>query len=90
MSERLIHVLSVRGESLNKVRARVIVRLGPVSQGDQYWFEGTDRVKRSLRVLHFRQGPHLGTLLLEGEPDDLNALESGMYLYGRSFGQGEG
>lgn len=86
MSEKLIHILSIREESTGQVRARAIVRLGSVNPGDEYWFEGIDRVRRSLRVIDFRQGPHLATVLLEGKSDDLDALQIGMYLYGESFG----
>ena len=85
MEKLLIHALAVWPESQGKCKIRATVRAGDPKAGDEVWFECRDLQSRRLVVQDVRITPRLSTIALQGEPDDVEALEGGMYLHSRDW-----
>lgn len=76
----LIHVLAVFPEKEGKCKVRATIRSGDPRRGDKVWFETRELHRKNLVVCDVRPSPRLSTITLEGNPDDVAALEGGMYL----------
>jgi hypothetical protein len=85
MERILIHALAVWPETQGRCKIRATVRAGEPKAGDEVWFEGRDLQSRRLVVQDVRVTPRLSTIALEGDPDDVDALEGGMYLHSRDW-----
>lgn len=80
MQNLLIHALAVWPEKTGKCKIRATIRSGDPRQGDEVWFETRELERKKLIVGDVRQSPRLSTISLEGDPQDIAALEGGMYL----------
>ena len=85
MERILIHALAVWPGSEGNCKIRATVRAGEPKTGDEMWFEGRDLQSRMLVIHDVRITPRLSTIALRGEPDDVQALEGGMYLHNRDW-----
>ena len=80
MQNLLIHALAVWPEKTGTCKIRATIRSGDPRQGDEVWFETRELERKKLIVGDVRQSPRLSTISLEGDPQDIAALEGGMYL----------
>ena len=85
MEKILIHALAVWPEGQGRCKIRATVRAGDPQAGDEVWFECRKLQSRKLVVQDVRITARLSTIALEGNPDDVDALEGGMYLHGRDW-----
>lgn len=82
MVRTIVHVLAVRPAENGSCTTRGTLRAGDVFLGQSFRFSGSDGSHHCLRVKESNTRGHKITLISEGDDGDIQALRSGLYLYG--------
>ena len=80
----LLHVLAAEPPENGTIRTRSTVRTGAPKVGDRYWFEDTDRKRRSLKVESIKPSPRWWTIVFSGPYEDLCRIVTGTYIRGQA------